>query len=116
MPIVVCPVCDEDEELRGKRRDDGTVQLFCESCGATWDRNLTPVCGLCGSDDVEAVRTDTLQESGRGDQWAPSGIQVRYRCWSCGGMDVTGPDPQAAPPDWKEQRGQRPTRDDWRGI
>ena len=115
MPVIACPVCAEDEELRGERDADGAITLTCESCGATWERDLTPVCRLCGSDDLEAYRTDTLAEKGRGDQWAPSGIQVRYRCWNCGGDDVTGDSPVEAPPDWKAKRGERPVRQ-WRGM
>jgi hypothetical protein len=101
MPSVVCPGCGEDERLRGERRDAGTdserIVLRCEVCGATWDRGTTPRCGLCGSEDVEGIPTSTLQESGRGEQWAPSGVRLTYYCWSCRGRDVTSAEPVPGP-------------------
>lgn len=101
MPVVACPGCGEDEQLRGERadREDGSEQLVltCERCGTTWDRDTAPRCGLCGSDDVEGVPTSTLQEHGRGDQRTPSGIRLAYYCWACRGRDVTSSSPLPGP-------------------
>lgn len=101
MPVVACPGCGEDEELTGRRQtdDDGLHRLLltCDRCGRTWDRDTTPRCGLCGSQDVEGVPTSTLQEGGRGDQWAPSGIRLVHYCWACGGDDVTSSTPRPGP-------------------
>jgi len=109
VPMVACPDCGEDEELTGRRIDDGgrqQLELTCEKCGASWFRDGAPRCGLCGSEDIEGIPTSTLQEKGRGDQWAPSGIRPVFYCWACRGDDVTssrprpGPQPQpGAPPD-----------------
>jgi hypothetical protein len=109
VPMVACPDCGEDEELIGRQIDvDGAhqLQLTCERCGASWLRDGTPRCARCGSDDIEGIPTSTLQEKGRGDQWAPSGIRLVFYCWACRGDDVTssrpkpGPQPQpGAPPD-----------------
>lgn len=101
MPVVKCPACGEDELLRGDRVTGGdgreALLLTCERCGATWDRDATPRCGLCGSDDVEGIPTSTLQEKGRGDQWAPSGVRLVYYCWSCQSNDVTSNQPLPGP-------------------
>jgi hypothetical protein len=72
--LVSCPACGEDEELRGETRGDRVV-LTCERCGSGWDRDTTPSCGVCASDDVERIPTATLRERGRGEQWTPSGLR-----------------------------------------
>ncbi len=99
MPAVECPACGEDERLRGDRTSVGAARLVltCERCGTSWDRDTTPHCRLCGSEDVEGIPTSTLQEKGRGEQWAPSGIRLVYYCWSCQGNDVTSARPIAGP-------------------
>lgn len=104
MPVIVCPHCHEDENLSGEQRDGRRV-LTCERCGHVWDRDTVPRCRLCGSDDLEAVPTSTLEEAGRGDQRTPSGIRDAYVCWSCGARDATSGNPVPAAPDWREQRG-----------
>lgn len=109
IPTIECPGCGEDEELRGDRGEDGIV-LTCESCGATWQRDVTPTCTLCGSEDLEAVPTSTLEDAGRGEQRTPTGIVLRYRCWSCGARDATSDEPEPAPPDWQRRSGQRASR------
>jgi hypothetical protein len=96
MPIVACPACGEEDDLAGAP-DGDRIMITCGACGATWDRDTTPTCKLCGSTDLEAVRTSTLQEKGRGDQWAPSGIRLVYYCWSCTGHDVTSNHPIPGP-------------------
>lgn len=103
MPIVSCPSCGEDEELRGRTTDGRTV-LTCERCGHRWDRDPTPRCRLCRSDDLEAVPTSTLEEAGRGEQRTPSGVRDAYLCWSCGARDATSGNPVPAEPGWKQRR------------
>ncbi len=101
MPVVACPACGEDDDLTGRREDgpggDGRLLLTCGRCGQTWDRDVSLRCGLCGSEDVEGVPTSTLQEKGRGEQWAPSGIRLVHYCWACGGDDVTSSTPRPGP-------------------
>lgn len=103
MPIVSCPACGEDDRLRGEAQHGGT-ELTCEACGHRWQRDARPRCRACGSDDLEAVPTSTLQEAGRGEQRTPSGIRDAYVCWSCGARDATSSAPMPAPADWKRRR------------
>ncbi|WP_157042028.1 hypothetical protein [Nitriliruptor alkaliphilus] len=99
MATVVCPTCGEDDDLTGTQRGDAIV-LTCGRCGATWDRDLRLSCRLCGSEDIEGIRTSTLEEAGRAGVRTPSGIRLVYYCWSCAASDVTSstPDPGPHPP------------------
>ncbi len=96
MPAIACPACGEDDDLAGERVDERIV-ITCEACGATFGRDTTPTCGLCGSTDLEAIHTSTLREAGRGEQWAPSGVRIAWYCWDCTGRDVTSPDAVPGP-------------------
>jgi hypothetical protein len=96
MPIVACPVCGEDDDLVGSR-DGDVITITCGACGAAWNRDTVPTCQLCGSQDLQAVHTATLQEKGRGDQWAPSGVRIAWYCWACTGADVTSANPRPGP-------------------
>lgn len=96
MPRVQCPNCGEDDDLQGQRSDIG-ITVTCGACGTVFDRDTTPTCRLCGSTDLQAVRTATLREAGRGEQWAPSGVRIAWFCWGCTGQDVTSPDPRPGP-------------------
>ncbi len=108
MAIVVCPACGEDEQLTG-RTHEGGIELTCERCGAAWERDVTPTCRLCGSQDLQGVPTSTLREHGRGEQWAPSGIRLALYCWACRGADVTSTKPRPGPqPPPGGQRDARP--------
>jgi hypothetical protein len=93
---LVCPSCGEQEELRGSRRDDGTLEISCESCGTSWDRDTQRRCKLCGSTDL-AYRPKPLWEKGRGDQRTPAGEIPAWSCYDCGGRDVTSANPRPAP-------------------
>lgn len=98
MPTVTCPVCGSGEDLAGRRSSDGVV-IDCGACGHSWVRDLTPVCEVCGSRDLVAVPTATLEEAGRGDQRTPSGIRDVYRCYACGAKDATSSSP-TPDPEW----------------
>ena len=116
MPLVRCPSCGEDEDLHVSDEAAGTsTRLRCGACGETWDKDSRPRCRLCGSDDLEHVPTQTLEAAGRGEQRTPDGIRDAWRCWSCGGRDVTSNHPQPAPDGWRdaareEARNLRPRR------
>ena len=88
MPDISCPSCGERERLRGAPRDDGVVELVCEACGTSWERDARPTCRLCGSDDLQYVPRP-LWERGRGKQRTPAGRRDAYDCYACGGKDVT---------------------------
>lgn len=96
MPLVACPACGEDDDLTGTRSHDDRLQLTCGRCGSTWDRDLVPTCGLCGSTDLEAAQREVLDVHGRGSMTTPMGLRIAYRCWGCGGRDVTSPTPTPA--------------------
>lgn len=98
MPTVTCAACGSSEDLEGRHSADGVV-IDCGACGHSWVRDLTPVCNLCGSTDLVAVPTSTLEEAGRGDQRTPSGIRDVYRCYSCGAKDATSSSP-TPDPEW----------------
>lgn len=102
MPVVSCPACGEHDRLAGVDRCDDKL-LRCEACGHEWRRSLTPTCRLCGSTDLEAVPTSTLEEAGRGNMRTPSGIRDLYHCFACDARDATSsaarrPDPVSTAP------------------
>jgi hypothetical protein len=102
VPAISCPTCHEDERLAGQRLDDGSVQITCEACETVWVRGERR-CGLCGSDDLEYT-PKALWEKGRGDQHTPAGRIDAYRCYACGGFDVTSSNPRPGPPDYVPSR------------
>lgn len=101
MPIVTCPSCGDADQLVGRRSPDG-VTVTCGACGNRWQRDLSPTCTLCGSRDLTAVPTSTLEEAGRGDQRTPSGIREVFRCYGCGARDATSSSP-VPDPEWERR-------------
>jgi predicted RNA-binding Zn-ribbon protein involved in translation (DUF1610 family) len=95
MRQIACPSCGEEERLRGTTRKDSVVELRCEACGATWERDASPKCRLCGSDDLRYAPRP-LWERGRGTQRTPAGRLDAYDCYACGGKDVTSARPGTA--------------------
>ena len=81
MPLVVCPTCDEDENLDG-RNIDGTIEITCGSCGTVWERDLTPRCGTCGRTDLRDALQAILDKS-RGTQLSIQGMKVVWLCPDC---------------------------------
>lgn len=98
MPTIACPTCSETDRLSGKRRPDDSLEVTCQACGTVWERGGPRRCGLCGSDDL-AYTPKPLWEKGRGDQRTPAGRIDAYRCYACGGRDVTSRTPVPGPPD-----------------
>lgn len=96
MPPIVCPSCNEQDDLEGARSPDGVLQITCGACGTVWDRDLTRRCRLCGSTNLRATPRP-LWEKGRGDQRTPAGRIEAYACNACDGRDVTSSRPVPAP-------------------
>lgn len=88
MVDVACPECGEARDLRGDRRDDGSIALRCLRCDAAWTRDPTPRCRTCGSSDLRPT-PKPLWEKGRGDQRTPAGFFDAYACNACGELDAT---------------------------
>lgn len=78
---IVCPSCDESDELSGRRRDE-VIEITCGSCGQTWDRPTSPVCPACEGDDLIAVPLAIVEKS-RGTQLSVVGIRIVHLCSSC---------------------------------
>ncbi|MDQ3973223.1 MAG: hypothetical protein M3276_02605 [Actinomycetota bacterium] len=97
MPSIVCPACQEDDSLSGRRRPDGSLEVTCQACGTSWLRGGRR-CALCGSDDL-ASTPKPLWEKGRDDQHTPAGRIDAYSCHHCGGRDVTSSNPVPGCPD-----------------
>ena len=76
-----CPQCGETEDLRGERLAD-SIRLRCQTCGASWDRPLTPRCKTCGGDDMQAV-PKAIVEKGRGTQLSVVGTRTIHLCSDC---------------------------------
>lgn len=81
MPLVTCPHCEEDEDLRGEDVD-GTITITCGACGAVWERDLTPRCGSCGRTDVRQALQAILDKS-RGTQLSIQSMRVVWLCPDC---------------------------------
>lgn len=81
MALIVCPNCDEDEDLDGKDID-GTIHITCASCGATWERDLTPRCETCGRTDLRDALEAILDKS-RGTQLSIQAMKVVWLCPDC---------------------------------
>jgi hypothetical protein len=82
MVEIECATCGTDEHLRGTRRDDDTIELTCEACGATWVRDPRPACPKCGGHDMEAA-PKVIVEKSRGSQMSIQGIQREFLCRVC---------------------------------
>jgi predicted RNA-binding Zn-ribbon protein involved in translation (DUF1610 family) len=87
--MMECPQCGEAEHLRGDRHSDA-IHLTCESCGASWRREVGRRCANCGSDNLRYTPRP-LWEKGRGDQRTPAGRIDVYFCINCGDRDAVPP-------------------------
>jgi len=82
---IVCPNCGEDENLKGDSKESGNtekVTVICETCEMKWERNLTPKCPSCASEDLRtAVRS--IVDKSRGTQLSIQSLTVVYLCPEC---------------------------------
>lgn len=81
MDDLICPRCGEDENLRGEKRDEGIV-VRCEECNTEWERDFTPRCSTCGSEDVR-LAFQVLVEKSRGTQLSMQSLRRVYLCPHC---------------------------------
>lgn len=89
MASIACPECGETERLRGTPQGE-LIDIECEACGVSWQRDPRARCGICGSSDLRYTPRP-LWERGRGEQRTPAGRIDAYACNACGGSDVTRP-------------------------
>ena len=82
MVDIECAACGTDEFLRGSPRDDDTIELTCEQCGATWIRDPRPSCPRCGGHEMEAA-PKVIVEKSRGSQMSIQGIHREFLCRVC---------------------------------
>jgi len=78
---VRCPSCGEDEALRGSRHGD-RIDLECQTCGRTWERDTVPRCPECGGVDLQSVPLAILERS-RGTQLSIVGTRPINLCSRC---------------------------------
>ncbi len=81
MADIACANCGEDENLDGER-DGDTISITCASCGLVWDRDLTPICDTCGSDEVRKAYRAIVDKS-RGTQLSIQSMRLVYLCPEC---------------------------------
>jgi hypothetical protein len=81
MADIACANCGEDENLDGER-DGDMISITCASCGLVWDRDLTPICDTCGSDQVRKAFRAIVDKS-RGTQLSIQSMRLVYLCPEC---------------------------------
>lgn len=81
MADIACANCGEDENLDGER-DGDMISITCASCGLVWDRDLTPICDTCGSDQVRKAYRAIVDKS-RGTQLSIQSMRLVYLCPEC---------------------------------
>ena len=83
---IVCPLCGEEDDLRGESRGD-VIAITCGGCGQAWDRPTTPVCPECGGTEIRAVPLAIVEKS-RGTQLSVVGIRIVHLCSICDVDDI----------------------------
>ena len=81
--ILRCPACGEADQLDGSR--DATsehISIVCGACGFTWNRDPSPTCAQCGSNDMFAA-VAAIIEKGRGTQLSVVGSRIVSLCEAC---------------------------------
>ena len=79
--LVSCPRCGEEDELSGDQAD-GVITITCQSCALSWERDLTPRCTVCGSDQVRPA-FEAIVEKSRGTQLSMQSARLVYLCPVC---------------------------------
>ncbi len=81
VPDISCANCGEEENLDGERSGE-IISITCGACGLVWDRDLTPTCTTCGSDEVRPAFRAIVDKS-RGTQLSIQSMRLVYLCPSC---------------------------------
>jgi hypothetical protein len=82
MRQLVCPSCEETEELSGRATDEG-IRITCERCGTAWLRDAAPeACATCGGTDLQE-RPQPVTAYSRGTQVSVVGWRTVPLCVSC---------------------------------
>lgn len=79
--VVVCPVCGENEDLRGEATADG-ITVVCGVCATSWLRDSSPHCATCGGTDI-AFRPRAMRQLSRGTQLSIVGWANIPCCMEC---------------------------------
>ncbi|MEC9425430.1 MAG: hypothetical protein VX980_03465 [Actinomycetota bacterium] len=82
---LACPNCDEDDDLSGRRSVGPGAEFIivtCGACGLSWERDLRPRCGTCGSDGVRTALQSIVDKS-RGTQLSIQSMRVVHLCPRC---------------------------------
>lgn len=83
--IIQCPNCKDDEHLTGITKsvsDNELIEINCENCGLTWERDPSPSCKNCGSKDLRTALQSIVDKS-RGSQLSIQSMQVVHLCPIC---------------------------------
>lgn len=81
--LVSCPRCGEEDDLDGESAG-GVITVRCNSCGLTWERDTTPRCPSCGSEDVRPA-FEAVVEKSRGTQLSMQSARLIHLCPTCDG-------------------------------
>ena len=81
MDDLTCPRCGEADDLLGAERGGGIV-ITCQQCNTEWERDFTPRCGTCGSEEVR-LAFQVLVEKSRGTQLSMQSLRRVYLCPEC---------------------------------
>ena len=81
VPDISCANCGEEENLDGERAGE-IISITCGACGLVWDRDLTPTCTTCGSDEVRKAFQAIVDKS-RGTQLSIQSMRLVYLCPNC---------------------------------
>lgn len=78
---IKCPTCGEEEALLGSSEGQA-ILVTCETCGTTWQRDMTQRCKTCDSTNVrEAVQA--IVEKSRGTQLSMTSLKQVWLCPDC---------------------------------
>ncbi|MEX0790877.1 MAG: hypothetical protein WD178_08900 [Actinomycetota bacterium] len=81
MSEIYCPKCGSDARLSGQRRGS-LIRITCSGCNLVWDRDPSPRCPHCGSEEVRPV-PEAVWAKSRGNQMSIVAYRTVYACPTC---------------------------------